>query len=110
MGYTAKMPASCAGLDLKKTRRELIKSGANVSAVARKLGVPVQDLRLVTYKLPELIEAALEAEEQRLDEAEAELRRALKSPDMARRLKAAGDILRKSPAAKRRGFGWRGPR
>jgi transposase-like protein len=104
------LPASCAALDLKKTRRALIKAGANVSAVAKKLGVPPGDLRQMLYQVPELIEAALEAEEQWLDEAEAELRRALKSPDMQRRLKAAGEILRKSPAAGRRGFGWRAPR
>jgi hypothetical protein len=100
------IPSSCADLDLNKAYRALLKHHGNVSAAARTLKVPAHDLRLLTRALPELIEAAMEAEEQALDEAEAVLRAALKHLDAGRRLEAAGHILRTSPAARRRG--WRG--
>jgi hypothetical protein len=96
------IPPSCADLDLMKVRRELIRAGGNVTAAARKLGVPVHDLRQTTRATPGLLEAALEAEEQALDKAEAELMRALRSPDPTKRLAAAAYLLRKSPAARRR--------
>jgi hypothetical protein len=57
------IPASCADLDLEAAGRELIRASGNVSAAARALGVPVRDLRLLTFTVPELIDAALEAEE-----------------------------------------------
>jgi hypothetical protein len=98
------IPASCAGLDLDAAARELIRTQGNVKAAATSLGVPPHDLRLMTLSMPRLIQAALEAEEQALDEAEAAVRATLKSPDKARALAAAGHILRTSPAAKRRGW------
>jgi hypothetical protein len=101
---TRTVPASCASLDLIKARRVLIKHHGNISAAAKKLRVPIRDLRLAALAVPALIEAALEAEEQALDEAEAVVREALKSGDMSRRLAAAGHVLRTSPAARRRGW------
>ena len=65
------IPASCADLDLEAVGRELVRAGGNVSVAARALGVPTPDLRLLVYAQPELLDAALEAEEQVLDEAEA---------------------------------------
>jgi regulator of protease activity HflC (stomatin/prohibitin superfamily) len=100
----ARIPASCADLDLFKVRRLLIKHHCNISAVAKKLGVPITDLRLTALAVPALINAALEAEEQALDEAEAVIRSALRGDDAAKRIAAAGAILRTS-VAKRRGFG-----
>ena len=101
----ANIPASCKHLDIVRARRMLLKKHGNISATAKKLGVPVHDLRLMALAVPALSNAALEAEEQALDEAEAVIRRALKDNDAARRIAAAGHILRTSPAAKRRGFG-----
>ena len=101
----ANIPASCAKLDLCRVRRLLIKKHGNISATARKLGVPPHDLRLSVLAVPVLSNAALEVEEQALDEAEAVIRRALRESDASRRIAAAGHILRTSPAAKRRGFG-----
>jgi hypothetical protein len=48
-----------------------------VSAAAMALGVPALDLRFLTYAVPELIDAVLEAEEQVLDEAQALLLEAM---------------------------------
>lgn len=100
-----KLPASCAKLDLKKAARALKAHDGNISAAAKRLRVPAHDLRLLAQACPELVGAALEAEERRLDEAEAELMACLKSPDTATRLEAASYILRISPAARRRGWG-----
>jgi hypothetical protein len=99
------IPASCADLDLEAAGRELIRAGGNVSAAARALGVPALDLRLLTYAVPELIDAALEAEEQVLDDAVALLFEAMRGGDMHRRIRAAGFFLRSTAAGRRRGFG-----
>ena len=99
------IPASCADLDLEAAGRELIRTGGNVSAAAKALGVPALDLRLLTYAAPELIDAALEAEERVLDEAQAVVREAMRVGDMRRRVMAAGFFLRATAAARRRGFG-----
>jgi hypothetical protein len=98
------LPASCSGLDLNKAYRALIKHHGNVSRAAKLLKVPAPDLRSLIRIIPRLIDAALEAEEQALDEAEAVMRATLKHPDMHWRLEAAGHILRTSPAARRRGW------
>jgi hypothetical protein len=71
-----RIPTSCADLDLAAVERELIRTGANVTAAARSLGVPTHDLRVLTRVLPRLIEVAMEAEELRLDEARGAFRRA----------------------------------
>jgi hypothetical protein len=99
------IPESCADLDLEAAGRELIRAGGNVSAAARALGVPAHDLRLLTFAVPELIDAALEAEEQVLDQAEALLFEAMEAEDMRWRVRAAGLFLRATPAGRRRGFG-----
>jgi hypothetical protein len=98
------IPESCADLDLEAAGRELIRTGGNVSAAATALGVPVLDLRLLTYAVPELIDAALEAEEQALDQAEALLREAMRGGDMRWRIRAAGLFLRATATGRRRGF------
>ena len=100
-----KIPASCADLDLEAAGRELIRASGNVSAAAKALGVPTRDLRLLTYAVPELMDAALEAEEQRIEEAQALLFAALRGGDMRRRIRAAGLFLRATAQGRRRGFG-----
>jgi hypothetical protein len=102
MTRTRIIPATCARLDLIKARRVLLKKHGNITATARNLGVPAHDLRLMALAVPALIKAALEAEEQALDEAQAVIRRALRESDATRRIAAAGHILRTNPAAKRR--------
>jgi hypothetical protein len=99
------VPASCVHLALEAVGRELIRSAGNVKVAAKALGVPIHDLRLLTYAQPSLIDAAYEAEEQALDEAEAVVREAMRVGDTRRRIKAAGFYLRASLAGRRRGFG-----
>jgi hypothetical protein len=96
------IPASCAGLDLQLVCRELIRSSGHVTKAAERLGVPAPDLRMLIRIVPRVMEAALEVEEQALDEAEAVVRRAMKSSDLGRRLEAAGYMLKTNPAAQRR--------
>ena len=99
------IPASCADLDLEAAGRELIRASGNVSTAAKALNVPARDLRLLTYAVPELIDAALEVEEEVVDEAQALLLEAVRGGDMRRRIRAAGLFLRATAAGRRRGFG-----
>jgi hypothetical protein len=99
------IPASCADLDLEGVGRELTSKRGNVSKTAKTLGVPTRDLRLLTYAVPELIDAALEVEEEMVDEAQALLFAAMRGGDMRRRIRAAGFFLRATAAGRRRGFG-----
>jgi hypothetical protein len=97
----AKIPDSCAHLDPKRVLRALKRVDGNVSAAARKLKVPIVDLRQMTTQSPELIDAALEAAEQALDKAEAAIYEGLRSPDATKRIQAASHILRNWPATRR---------
>jgi hypothetical protein len=99
------IPESCAHLDLEAVELELIRAGASVKKAAEALGVPRHDLRLLTLAHPRLMDAALEAEELALDEAEAIVRDTLRGDDMRKRIRAAGFLLRNSAAGRRRGFG-----
>jgi hypothetical protein len=76
-----------------------------VSAAAKALGVPTCDLRLLVYAQPELLDAALEAEERVIDEAEALLLKAVRVGDLSQRIRAAALFLRATAAGRRRGFG-----
>jgi hypothetical protein len=99
------VPASCVHLTLEAVGRELIRSAGNVKLAAKALGVPIHDLRLLTYAQPSLIDAAYEAEEQALDEAEAVVLEAMRgSGNMPRRIRAASFYLRATAAGGRRGF------
>ncbi len=75
--------------------------GNVVSSMTRK----ARDLRLLTFAVPELIDAALEAEERLLDEAQALLFAAIRGGEMSRRIRAAGLFLRATAQGRRRGFG-----
>jgi hypothetical protein len=87
------VPASVADLDFEAAGRELMRTGGNVSAAARAIGVPVGDLRLLVYARPELLDAALEAEELALDESEAQL---LEGRDQPIRILEAWGVVRKA--------------
>ena len=84
------IPASCANLDFDGVGRELIRASGNVSTTAKALKVPVRDLRLLVYAQPELLDAALEAEEQLLDEAQALLLKAIRGGDIRLGIRSAG--------------------
>jgi hypothetical protein len=99
------LPPSCAHLDLAEVERELVRRDCNVSAAAKTLGVPVRDLRLLTRARPQLMDAAFEAVERSLDEAEAIVRKALENGDARQRIAAAGYLLRNTEAGRRRGWG-----
>jgi hypothetical protein len=81
-----------------------VKHGANVRSAAAELGVPTSDLRKLTLVNQALINAALEAEELRLDRAEAAVDEALKSDDSRRKDAAAFFVLRNMARSKRRGW------
>jgi hypothetical protein len=102
---STRVPESCAGLDPVRVERELDKTAGNVVAASRALGVKTHDLRLVVRIHPRLLESAIEAEERRLDKAQATLIAALRSEDKRLRLRAAAFILRWSEAGRRR-MGW----
>jgi hypothetical protein len=99
------IPTTCAHLDLAEVERELIRRDCNVSATAKALAVPVQDLRLLTLARPRLMEAAFEAVERSLDEAEAIAREAARNGDARQRIAAAGYLLRNTEAGRCRGWG-----
>jgi hypothetical protein len=99
-----RIPDSVAHLDIGVVAETLVKHGANVRSAAAELGIPPHDLRRLTLLNQALIEAAYEAEELRLDRAEAAVDEALKSDDSRRKDAAAYFILRNSARAKRRGW------
>jgi hypothetical protein len=100
----SKIPDSVAHLDLAVVAETLVKHGANVRNAAQELGVPTSDLRQLTLVNQALINAAYEAEELRLDRAEAMVDEALKSNDSRRSDAAAYFVLRNSAKARRRGW------
>jgi hypothetical protein len=73
-----------------------------VSKAAKALGVHTRDLRQLVYARPELLDAALEAEECALDEAWAVVLAAMRTGNMRRRIRAAGFLLRNTKAGRRR--------
>jgi hypothetical protein len=93
MPHIPKVPARCVGLDLALIERTLTKHQANVSAAAKELGVPVSDLRRLTWAKPELIKTALDEMEMVVACAEAEIIAMLESPDPRRWERAADKIL-----------------
>ena len=99
------IPASCAGLDVETAYRALLRAHGNVSAAAARLDVPAPDFRLYVMAEPRVAEAALEAEEAALDQAEHMVREAMRLGDMG----AAALVLRTNPAAWRRGWRSSGP-
>jgi hypothetical protein len=100
----SKIAESVAHLDLATVAEVLVKHGANVRSAAAELGVPTSDLRQLTLINQALINAAYEAEELRLDRAEAVVDEALRSDDSRRKDAAAYFILRNSARARRRSW------
>ena len=92
----AAVPISCAKLKRRRVEKALLDSGGSLRAAAIALSVPWPDLRQLTRAWPGLHEAAIEAEERALDQAEATLRQALRSESQITRLQAASHIVRRS--------------
>ena len=80
-----RIPESVAHLDVEIVAAALIRHDANVRNAARALGVPSGDLRKLVLVDQRLADAALEAVELRLDDAEANLSEALHCDDPRRR-------------------------
>jgi hypothetical protein len=76
----------------------------NVSEAADELGVASADLRRLLWARPQLMDAAAEIEERRLDIAERNIYEALTSDDSRRRDAASMFTIRNSARAKRRGW------
>ena len=101
---SSKIPDSVSHLDIAVVAETLVKHAANVKSAAAELRVPASDLRQLTMVNQALIRAALEAEELRLDEAEANVLEALRSDDSRRRDAASYFIIKNSVRSKQRGW------
>ena len=99
-----RVPESVAHLDVEIVAAALIRHDANVRNAARALGVPSGDLRKLVLVDQRLADAALEAVELRLDDAEANLSEALHCDDPRRRDAVSMFMLRNTQRASKRGY------
>jgi hypothetical protein len=99
-----RVPESVAHLDIEVIAAALIRNDANVRNAANALGVPSGDLRKFVLVDQRLADAALEAVELRLDDAEANLCEALRCGDPRRRDAASTFMLRNVQRASKRGY------
>jgi hypothetical protein len=99
-----RIPESVAHLDIEIVSVALIRHDANIRNAARVLGVPSGDLRKLVLADQRLADAALEAVELRLDDAEANLSEALHCDDPRRRDAVSMFILRNTQRASKRGY------
>ena len=99
-----RVPESVAHLDVQTIAAALIRHDANVRNTARALGVPSGDLRKLVLVDQRLADAALEAVELRLDDAEANLHEALRCGDPRRRDAVSMFMLRNTERASKRGY------
>ena len=99
-----RIPESVAHLDVEIVAAALIRHDANVRNAARALGVPSGDLRKLVLVDQRLADAALEAVELRLDDAEANLCEALHCGDPRRRDAVSMFMLRNMQRAAKRGY------
>jgi hypothetical protein len=99
-----RIPETVAHLDVEVVAAALIRHDANVRNTARALGVPSGDLRKLVLVDQRLADAALEAVELRLDDAEANLCEALRCSDPRRRDAVSMFMLRNTQRASKRGY------
>src|SRR6476646_5318258 len=99
-----RIPESVAHLGTEVIAAALISHGANVRNTANALGVPTGDLRKLVLLDQRLADAALEAVELRLDDAEANLSEALRCGDPRRRDSVSMFMLRNTQRASKRGY------
>ena len=98
------IPKSVAHMDMEIVAAALIRNDANVRNTAQALGVPSGDLRKLVLVDQRLADAALEAVELRLDDAEANLCEALHCNDPRRRDAVSMFMLRNTQRAAKRGY------
>jgi hypothetical protein len=98
------LPDSVKHLDAVVIVEALSRHGVNVSEAAVELGVASADLRRLLWARPQLVDAAAEIEEQRLDLAEKNIYEALRSDDPRRRDAASMFTIRNSHRARKRGW------
>ena len=99
-----RIPESVAHLDVEIVAAALIRNDANIRNAAHALGVPSGDLRKLVLLDQRLADAALEAVELRLDDAEANLSEALRCGDPRRRDAVSMFMLRNVQRAAKRGY------
>src|SRR6516162_5835937 len=110
MGWAVRksgVPESVRDLDPDLVLAALVACNVNVSEAAKRLRVPSADLRRLVLASPDLMAAAFEKEERRLDKAEAILDRELNSDDPRYSAAAAFFVLRNAKRDVVRG--WRQP-
>jgi hypothetical protein len=98
------VPESVKHLDPDVVVEVLSRHAINVSEAADELGVASADLRRLLWARPQLVDAAAEIEERRLDLAEKNIYEALRSDDPRRRDAATMFTIRNSHRARRRGW------
>jgi hypothetical protein len=98
------VPDSVKHLDADVVVEVLTRHGVNVTEAAGELGVASADLRRLLWARPQLVDAAAEIEEQRLDLAEKNIYEALRSDDPRRRDAASMFTIRNSHRARKRGW------
>jgi hypothetical protein len=98
------IPESVAHLDIEFVAAALISTDADIGKAARALSVPSGDLRKLVLVDQRLADAALEAVELRLDDAEANLCEALHCSDPRRRDAISMFMLRYTQRASKRGY------
>jgi hypothetical protein len=98
------VPDSIKHLDADVLVEVLSRHGVNVTEAADELGVASADLRRLLWARPQLVDAAAEIEERRLDLAERNIYEALKSDDPRRRDAASMFTIRNSHRARKRGW------
>ena len=99
-----RVPESVAHLDIEIVAAAFIRNDANIGNAARELDVPSGDLRKLVLVDQRLADAALEAVELRLDDAEANLCEALHCDDPRRRDAISMFLLRNTQRASKRGY------
>jgi hypothetical protein len=99
------VPESVANLEVEIVAAALIHHDANIRNAARSLNVPSGDLHRLVLADQRLADAALEAVELRLDDAEANLHEALRCGDPRRRYAVSMFMLRNTQRASKRGYG-----
>ena len=99
-----RIPESVAHLDIEIVAAALVRNDANIRNAARALDVPSGDLRKLVLSDQRLADAALEAVELRLDDAEANLSEALRCGDPRRRDSVSMFMLRNVQRAAKRGY------
>lgn len=98
------IPDTVKHLDADVVVEVLSRHGVNVSEAASELGVASADLRRLLWARPQLVDAAAEFEERRLDLTEKNIFEALRSDDPRRRDAASMFTIRNSVKACRRGW------